>query len=359
MPLTQHFSENLISWYQENKRDLPWRNTKNPYKIWLSEIILQQTQVKQGLPYYEKFIEAFPDVHQLANADEDQVMKMWQGLGYYSRARNLHFTAKYISNECDGKFPNTYKELLKLKGIGEYTAAAVASFAYDEPVAVLDGNVYRVLSRYFGIDTPINSKEGAKIFKSKAYEILDEAKPAIHNQAIMEYGSLLCKPKSPDCMFCSFNSKCVAFQQNQIKSLPVKLKKLKRRKRYFNYIIFQSSGGEILINQRLGKDIWQKLYEFPLVETQATATPKPIFDHELFDKLNISNEVKLKKLNPKTYKHVLTHQDIYADFWAVQCAIEFKNFNLEPYKVVNSKSIRKFAVSILIDKFLNEHILED
>ncbi len=338
---------------------MPWRNSKNPYEIWLSEIILQQTQVKQGLPFFNKFIKSFPNVHKLAEADEDEILKMWQGLGYYSRARNLHFTAKYISNECDGKFPKTYKELLKLKGVGEYTAAAIASFAYNEPVAVLDGNVYRVLSRYFGIDTPINSNEGAKIFKAKADEVLDQSKPAKHNQAIMEYGALLCKPKSPDCMFCRLNTSCVAFQQNKIKSLPVKLKKLKRKKRYFNYLVFQSADGDMLINQRLGKDIWQKLFEFPLVETENKAKTNDILNHELFKFLNISKQLKPKKINQNTYKHVLTHRDIYADFWLVKCPFEFKEFKLDNYKVVNSKSIRKFAVSILIDKFLNEHILED
>jgi A/G-specific adenine glycosylase len=338
---------------------LPWRNTKDPYKIWLSEIILQQTQVKQGLPYYQRFIKTFPNVHQLAEADEDVVMKMWQGLGYYSRARNLHFTAKYISNECDGKFPKIYKELLKLKGVGEYTAAAIASFAYDEPVAVLDGNVYRVLSRYFGIETPVNSTEGIKIFKSKANEVLDQKKPAQHNQAIMEYGAMVCKSKSPDCMFCRLNLSCVAFQQKKIKSLPVKLKKLKRRKRYLNYIIFQSPDGEILINQRLGNDIWQKLYEFPLVETQNKANSKAVLNHQLFERLNISTQIKPIKINQKTYKHILTHRDIYADFWLIKCPEKFDKFNLKHYKAVNSKSIRKFAVSILIDKFLNEHILEN
>ncbi|TKS57360.1 A/G-specific adenine glycosylase [Mesohalobacter halotolerans] len=359
MSLSQLLSDEIKIWYKNNKRDLPWRNTKNPYKIWLSEIILQQTQVKQGLPYYNKFLKAYADVHKLANAEEDEILKMWQGLGYYSRARNLHFTAKYISKECKGKFPKTYKELLKLKGVGEYTAAAIASFAYDEPVAVLDGNVYRVLSRYFGIDTPVNSTEGAKIFKSKAYEILDENKPALHNQAMMEYGALLCKPKSPDCMFCSLNPSCVAFQQNKTKSLPVKLKKLKRKKRFFNYIIFQSSDKEMLIKQRLGKDIWQKLYEFPLLETQKPANPRTVFDHELFKKLNLPTQIKPTKINSKTNKHVLTHQDIYADFWLIECSIDFKKFNLKDYEVVNYKSIRKFAVSILIDKFLNNHILED
>ncbi len=354
-----NFSEYIISWYLENKRDLPWRNTKNPYKIWLSEIILQQTQVKQGLPYYLKFINTYPTVFNLAEAHEDDVMKMWQGLGYYSRARNLHTTAKYIANDCAGLFPKTYKDLLKLKGVGEYTAAAIASFAYDEPVAVVDGNVNRVLSRYYGIDSPINSTEGAKIFKAKAKAVLNKANPSQHNQAIMEFGALLCKPKSPDCMFCGLNPTCVAFQQNKIKNLPVKNKTLKRKKRYFNYLVFKSQTGEMIITQRLKKDIWQKLFEFPLVNTTEKFTKNHVVNHELFNCLNIDETITLEKINTKTYKHVLTHQDIFADFWLIDCPNTFEKDLPENFYVVNSKSIRKFAVPILIDKFLKNHILKN
>lgn len=354
-----NFSERLITWYLENKRDLPWRHTKDPYKIWLSEIILQQTQVKQGLPYYLKFVEKFPNVYDLAHANEDQIMKMWQGLGYYSRARNLHHAAKTVVEKYDGKFPDNYKDLLKLKGVGEYTAAAIASFAYDEPVAVLDGNVFRVLARYFGIDLPINSTEGQKLFKSKAYELLDEKQPAQHNQAIMEFGALLCKPKSPDCMFCSLNATCVAFQQNKIKELPVKLKKLKRKKRYFNYLVLESPNHEFIIQQRQEKDIWQKLFQFPLIESEADFMKKDILKTRLSKELNLNEDITIQKINQKTYKHVLSHQDIFADFWLIKCPTEFYTHKLENYSIVNSKSIRTFAVPILIDRFLNEHFSEN
>lgn len=352
-------SEHLITWYLGHKRDLPWRKTRDPYNIWLSEIILQQTQVKQGLPYYLKFIENYKDVYALANAPEDEIMKLWQGLGYYSRARNLHHAAKTIVNQYDGQFPKTYKELLRLKGVGDYTAAAIASFAYNEAVPVVDGNVYRVLARYFGIDTPINSTEGQKIFKARAEQILDKSQPATHNQAIMEFGALLCRPKSPDCMFCTLNTTCIAFQQNKIKELPVKLKKLKRRKRYFNYLVFQSRDNEWLLSQRIKKDIWQKLYEFPLFESVRNIDKAKDISHELFEIFGKSDNLKIKKINPQTYKHVLTHQDIFADFWL----IEVTHFDRKPiqnkYYAVDSKSIRKFAIPILIDNFLKEHLTEN
>ncbi len=352
------FSKLLIDWYLENKRDLPWRKTKNPYRIWLSEIILQQTQVKQGLPYYNRFLANYDNVYALANAQEDDIMKLWQGLGYYSRARNLHHAAKTVVNTYNGEFPKTYKELLKLKGVGDYTAAAIASFAYNEAVPVVDGNVYRVISRFFGIDIPINSTEGQKIFKEKAKILLDKKRPATHNQAIMEFGALMCKPKSPDCLFCPLSSDCVAFQQNKIKELPVKLKKLKRKKRYFNYLIFQSEDKKWLIRQRLQKDIWQKLFEFPLVESKSTVSSLNDISHELMD-ICAADGPRFERLNQETYKHVLTHQDIYADFWLIEIS-NFNEFSIpEDYVAVDSQSIRKFAIPILIDNFINQHILED
>ena len=222
-----HFSNSLVQWYLQNKRDLPWRDTINPYFIWLSEIMLQQTRVAQGLPYFLSFTQAFPTVFDLANAEEEQVLKLWQGLGYYSRARNLHETAKYIANELNGIFPNNYSDLLKLKGVGEYTAAAIASFSYNEPVAVLDGNVYRVLSRYFNLDTDISDFKSKKIFQSLAQEVLLKEKPALFNQAIMEFGALQCVPKNPDCQNCIFSSSCGALQCKKVGLLPVKSKKTK------------------------------------------------------------------------------------------------------------------------------------
>ena len=267
---TMTFSNILIKWYLQNKRDMPWRNTTNPYYIWLSEIILQQTRVEQGTAYYLKFVEIFPTVYDLASAKESEVLKLWQGLGYYSRARNLHFTGNYIVNELNGQFPSTYNEILKLKGVGDYTASAIASFCFDEPTAVVDGNVYRVLSRFFDIETPINSTKGIKYFKELAQELIDVDNAATHNQSIMEFGARMCKPQNPDCEICPLNDKCLALQQNKIKSLPVKDKKIKLKKRFFNYLVLVSSDEKTILNLREGKGIWQGLYEFPLVESEKT-----------------------------------------------------------------------------------------
>ena len=217
--IDEDFSLKLIKWYNVNKRELPWRKTDDPYKIWISEIILQQTRVDQGLPYYLNFVKEFPNIQKLADASEEKVLKLWQGLGYYSRARNLHFTSKFISNELKGKFPKKYNELIKLKGVGEYTASAVASFAYNEKKAVLDGNVFRVLSRYYGIKVPIDSSKGKQIFKSLAYKNLPKLNYATYNQAIMEFGALHCKPAIPDCGICQLNVKCWAFLNSKINSL--------------------------------------------------------------------------------------------------------------------------------------------
>ncbi len=246
---------------------MPWRETSDPYCIWLSEIMLQQTRIEQGLPYYLAFTNAYPSIFDLANASEEEVLKLWQGLGYYSRARNLHATAKYIAFELNGKFPETYEGLLKLKGVGDYTASAIASISYNEPVAVVDGNVYRVLSRYFDIDTPINSTAGIKEFKLLAKELLDKEDPATYNQAIMEFGALQCKPQSPLCNTCPLSASCLALKNNKISMLPVKLKKGKIKKRYFNYLVFQSEENKTILEKRSGKGIWEGLYQFPLIET--------------------------------------------------------------------------------------------
>ncbi len=234
------FSNTLIYWYLQNNRDLPWRKSKNPYFIWLSEIMLQQTRVAQGLAYYLKFTTTFPTVFDLAKADESTVLKMWQGLGYYSRARNLHFSAKQISNELNGIFPSTYEEIIKLKGIGDYTASAISSICFNEPTAVVDGNVYRVLSRYFGLNTPTNSTSGIKEFKTLAQTLIDISQPGTYNQALMDFGALHCKPQNPLCETCPFSDSCVAFEKKLTKELPVKEKKIKVRKRYFNFLVIKT-----------------------------------------------------------------------------------------------------------------------
>lgn len=347
------FTNQLKIWYRENQRDLPWRKTKDPYKIWLSEVILQQTRVAQGLPYYKVFIKTFPTVYDLANASQEQVLKLWQGLGYYSRARNLHFAAQTVVNEYNGVFPKTFKELKKLKGVGDYTAAAIASFSYNEPVAVVDGNVYRVLSRYLGLDTPINSTEGKKIFKEKANGLLDQKKPGNFNQAIMEFGALHCKPKKPLCVSCLFQKNCVAFQQGKVKELPVKLKKIKVRKRYLNYLVFQSTHQKTFIQQRKGKGIWQNLYQFPLVESPKIITKKELMTHPLLKNSTVKKE-SVKLYNRKVIKHQLSHQTLFVRFWLVTVP-ELPEFEeLNEFKEISWTAVERFPVPVIIEKFLKD-----
>ncbi|MBC3758243.1 A/G-specific adenine glycosylase [Hyunsoonleella sp. SJ7] len=338
------FSEILIRWYSGNKRNLPWRKTQEPYRIWLSEIILQQTQVKQGLPYYEAFVDEFPTVFELANADENEVLKLWQGLGYYSRARNLYFTAKYIANELNGVFPNTYKGLLKLKGVGDYTASAIASICFNEPTAVVDGNVYRFLSRYFGIETAINSTEGTKEFKALAQELIDPQNPATFNQAIMEFGAKQCRPKNPDCMFCPFQETCAAFTKGTIDQLPVKLKKLKVKQRCFNFLVFLSEDKQTVLEQRKGKGIWQNLYQFPLIETDK------ILDYDaFFEKAKTHHLLKNKRFDLYQYNdtpkiHKLSHQHLNTLFWIVKTDNVSNGISID--------DIQSYPVPILIGKFI-------
>jgi len=307
--LTDWLINKLTSWYKVAQRSLPWRGIANPYKVWLSEVILQQTRVVQGLPYYQRFISRYPTITDLANAPEEEVLKLWQGLGYYSRAKNLHHTAQYIATELGGVFPKTYKELVKLKGIGDYTASAIASFCYNEPCAVVDGNVYRVLSRLFGIATPINSPQGAKEFKALAYECLDKHNPGTYNQALMEFGALQCTPQSPDCANCVLRDHCWAFHHQQVDALPVKIKKITIKKRYFNYLVWLNPYGQTLLQKRKGKDIWHGLYEFPLLETHAPATAEEI--------ASILPSATVSLYNEMPVIHKLTHQHIYTSFWIV------------------------------------------
>lgn len=308
-------SEILLEWYHKNKRELPWRNTTDPYKIWLSEVILQQTRVAQGLPYYLKFTQNFPTVFALAAASEDEVLFNWKGLGYYSRARNLHQTAKILAENYKGIFPTTYQELIGLKGVGEYTGAAIASFCYNEVVPVVDGNVFRVLSRIFNWDEPIDTGKGKNKFKALAAELIDKKNPAIFNQAIMEFGALLCVPKSPNCPACPMQMNCQAYHAGTISVLPVKSKKIKRTQRYFNYLLIKKVSKGIsywAIQQRDKGDIWAQLYEFPLLETSQEAHH---WD-ELKTKLIKGQGFEFKVIKQSPYKkHVLTHQDIYYSFW--------------------------------------------
>ncbi|SFH27936.1 A/G-specific adenine glycosylase [Pedobacter insulae] len=307
------FQKAIVTWYQINKRELPWRSTTDAYVIWLSEIILQQTRVEQGLPYFHKFLLNFPTVRDFANANEDEVLKLWQGLGYYSRGRNMLFTAQQIVAEYNGIFPVKYSQLIKLKGIGDYTAAAISSFAANESKAVVDGNVFRVLSRYFGINVPINSNAGKKLFSKLAQELIVGQVPAVYNQAIMEFGALQCKPK-PGCETCPIAQNCSALINQQVNVLPVKLKLVKVKERWLNYLV-ASSGEYILIKQRQSGDVWQKLYDFPVIETsRAINSTDPHFVGQV--KALFGEEVIIRPVCQK--RHLLTHQIIYVHFFVLE-----------------------------------------
>ncbi len=345
------FSKPLIQWYLINKRDLPWRLTTDTYTVWLSEIMLQQTTVKQGMPYFNNFIRTFPTLKKLANATEEQVLKQWQGLGYYSRARNLFTTAKYVYNELNGSFPNNYKDLLKLKGIGPYTAAAIASICYNEPVAVLDGNVFRVLARYFNINTPINSPKGLKEFQTLAQKLIDDNNPANYNQGIMELGALICKPNNPNCINCPINKGCLARKNKSINTLPIKIKKIKIKKRYFNYLFIITNDGKTVLTKRSQKGIWHNLYEFPLIETSKTFEANDLILHNNFESLfKDINSLDLSCYNSKEIVHKLTHQHIYTKFWIVKMP-------QHPLAKLPLNEMSKFPVSTLIHNFIEGYLL--
>lgn len=346
MARSHPISSKLITWYHTNKRDLPWRKTTDPYKIWLSEIMLQQTQVAQGLSYYIKFTEEFPTVVDLADAPEDKVLLLWQGLGYYSRARNLHTAAKQIKNQFKGKFPTNYNDIRNLKGVGDYTAAAVASIAFNLPHAVVDGNVYRVLSRLFNDNTPINSSAGKKQFQIIADELLNTKEPLLHNSAIMEFGALWCKPQNPKCEECPLQGYCLAFANKTVNQLPVKDKKGKIRNRYFNYFIFNYKD-EVYIQKRINKDVWQNLYEFYLIETEQKESSLSAFGNIFFGiKVNDLKIISVTDLP----KHVLSHQHIYAKFFEVQLNKPLVNTNLLKLKRAD---LQDKAFSQLIIKYLS------
>ena len=342
------FSSKIIKWYSQHKRELPWRNTKDPYKIWLSEIILQQTQVKQGLPYYQKFVNTFPSVSELANANEEEVLKLWQGLGYYSRARNLHFAAKQIHQA--GFFPKEYKDIITLKGVGEYTAAAIASFAFKLPYAVVDGNVFRLLSRFYGIDTPIDTSKGKREFSEIAQTLLVKKEPDTHNQAIMEFGSQMCKPKQPNCNSCPLRDECVAFANNTTHLLPVKKGKVKVKTVFFEYFFFKMNGCT-LVNKRSDDGIWQNMYEFPLITTDGLKSTEEILNHNQFE--SWVNDIDFSVESISEFKHILSHRKINARFWEIKCQ---KTLPESTFKKIEIETIHKLAVSRLIEKFIQAKI---
>jgi len=342
------FQQDIISWYLSNKRSLPWRDTQDAYVIWLSEIILQQTRVEQGLPYFNRFLEAYPTVSDFAAATETEILKLWQGLGYYSRGRNMLFTARQIEELHAGLFPVSYAELIKLKGIGEYTAAAISSFSSGEAKAVLDGNVFRVLARYFGISTPINSSAGKKQFSELAQFMIHLEDPALYNQAIMEFGALQCKPKSPLCSVCPLQLSCYAKNNDLISMLPVKLKKTSVKIRYINYFVCLD-GDHILVNKRIKEDIWQHLYDFPRIETiEEASVGKEEFLNEVKQKFGSNVSI----LSLMEMKHLLTHQIIYVKFFALDNYIINFNINAEA-KWVSWPDFDKLPQPKILTKFIN------
>lgn len=337
-----------VVWYRQNSRELPWRETKNPYFIWLSEIILQQTRVNQGLSYYLKFVETFPDVSALANASEQEVLNLWQGLGYYSRARNLHAAAKMVDQQFGGVFPSSYEEIKSLKGVGEYTAAAIASFAFDLSYPVVDGNVFRVLSRVFDISTPIDTTAGKKLFTALAADLLGENPPAIHNQAIMELGALQCVPVNPDCKSCPVQVMCLAYERGIVGERPVKSKKIASRDRFFHYLQIENEK-QIVIEKRTGKDIWQHLYQFPLLEQTSRENPEmtveKIKQHFGVDAFMSSPEIK----------HVLSHQNLYTVFWKAR---NWPESIKEDWVVIDMEELMDYPLPRLIDRYLSDPVSE-
>lgn len=346
-----NFTSELLFWHKSNTRELPWKLNKDPYSIWLSEIILQQTRVEQGTPYYLKFIKAFPKVEDLANADIDTIMSLWEGLGYYSRARNLHHTAQYISDELAGVFPRLYEDIIKLKGIGPYTAAAISSFAYDEVYAVVDGNVIRLISRYFGITDFVDDTIIKKQINGLAQQCISKQYPAEYNQAIMDYGSTVCKPKSPNCIDCVLQEQCIAYQFGNITSIPAKAKKIKKRNRFFHFFII-SNNNSILLEKRINKDIWQELYQFPMIENENDVELSPEIINNFLKILSIPKFIISFK-DDIWYKQTLTHQNIRAKFYHIhlnEAVIEKSH----PYYLVDTKNLENFAFPKIINAYPNK-----
>lgn len=350
------FSKKIIEWYGENQRTLPWRGIRDPYRIWLSEIILQQTRIEQGREYYERFCREYPTVQQLAAASEEQVLKSWQGLGYYSRARNLHSTAKHIAFDLHGQFPSTYEGILQLKGVGRYTAAAIASFAFLLPHPVIDGNVYRLVSRLFGIFTPIGNDTAYNEFERLLLQLIDKEHPDLFNQAMMDFGSTYCKPVGCDCPNCIFHQDCTAWRNGQVGQLPVKALHAKVTHRFFYYLDIRWSQNGIemtLMHQRQGKDIWKGLFEFPLIET-VEALPPAAADARAREYLTqLSTMPPSRLIISREYKHQLTHRTIHATFIT---AFFDKSFSplLETEQPIRRDEVKNRPVSRLIDKYLAE-----
>ncbi len=347
-----HIAESLLEWYNLNKRQLPWRETCDPYKIWLSEVILQQTRVAQGMDYYHRFLIAFPDVQCLASADEQDVLKLWQGLGYYSRARNMHHTAKEIVENQNGVFPKSSEGLKKLKGIGEYTAAAIASICYDEPVAVLDGNVARVISRLYAIDTPVDTNTGRKIITELATSLLDTNHPGTFNQAIMELGALVCMPQSPGCAFCPLAFACEALKRKQVESFPVKTPKKAPKLRYLNYLVISFTKKReqfILMRKRTGNDIWKNMYDFPCIETEIAADETAILDACVKSEILGGNPFVVKHVSDQ-YIHQLSHRRLLARF--IRLEVQGEPPMTQNITFLRKNEIGELPLPRLIDRYI-------
>lgn len=341
------FTPILLNWYETYGRtDLPWRNTNDPYMIWVSEIILQQTRVAQGLNYYLRFIQEFPTFHDLALAPEDDVLRIWQGLGYYSRARNMHKAAQMIATQ--GEFPTNYDDIRKLKGVGDYTAAAISSFAYNSPYAVVDGNVFRVLSRYFGIETPIDTTQGKKEFTTLAYKLIDKKNPGKYNSAIMDFGALQCTPKSPKCSNCPLQNGCYAFNKRICDELPIRNKKIKLKERYFVYVIIISDG-HIFLHKRGGGDIWQGLYEPLLFEFNQKTESDVILS-------KVKNTIAKKEIMVSSHTegitHNLTHQKLFIDFYEIN--VGELHLDLDGFIKVKIEDIAQYGLPQIVHKYLNK-----
>lgn len=344
------FTLKLLSWHEsDNDRVMPWKGERDPYRIWLSEIILQQTRVEQGLRYYERFIKQFPNVHALASADEQVVFKLWEGLGYYTRCRNLIASAKIVSGSFNGIFPNTYDEILSLKGIGPYTAAAISSFAFNLPYAVVDGNVQRVISRYFGINTPVNTSAGKQLYQELAQALLDENAPALFNQAIMDFGATICKPQQPLCEICVQRNDCEAYKYQLVKQLPVKEKSIIKKNRWFNYVLIRN-GTSILLRQRSEKDIWQNLHEFVLFESRAEPDAESV--QRFVKQLLKGSEFILAPANYQP-RQVLSHQVIHGRFYEVR--INGLLPQIVGYEAISVDRISLYAFPQIINSYLKRH----
>lgn len=342
------FSNNIIQWYNINKRKLPWRETKSAYLVWVSEIILQQTRVDQGSAYYIRFIERFPDIVSLAKASEDDVLKMWQGLGYYTRARNLHKGAKQVVSEMNGLFPSTFEQIKSIKGIGDYTAAAISSIVFNLPTPAIDGNVFRVLSRVFGVFEPIDTATGKRTFKELSLQLIDRNRPSDYNQAVMEFGALLCKPKSPRCETCPFESQCYALKNGKIEQLPIKSKKVKTRERFFNYLIIETEQ-HVFMNKRSDNDIWKNMFDFPLIETSKDINIDTLTQTDHWNTVFKKQDVIITQLS-NNFKHILTHQHITARF--IHISIKNENFLPTHFIRIDKRNIFELAVPKIIENYL-------